>query len=625
MVRCTGRHRERSRMMSTRSRNVMTKETLLRQIFKAVSHLHSSICQRSNAPYTVALPRQTRSTPSTLTEEELELRKQALLKFKTLHQSQKVDPLIYSTFLRSLHPLRTSLSTFSGTNLSPYVNHHALYQSYTSLPVPGIGHMESSDMESFMHEMFSNRTLAKPNMLSSTNIKSLMARSVLRSFLNAQDKRQQYLNMLWQITSDLEAAKIPLSDHERRSMVFRTFYRERPDILAEVSQIAASASDEDAKLASSVISHLSKNIFDLGTYTEVRDSFGDELCTETWNVLLFTALRHQKTDVVATILEEFPSSMFDRATFKIIFENAAFLRDHVLFVKHLTYFCEDHLGLLDIKLLNIIIASLIKLGHIQAAKVLLDPFLTSSTKPLRREEHFLRLLSYADRRSYSSFLTSGSHASTKLHPTEMTFLPFLQHMGESGESFDLIVALLCTMQEVWQLPLSSQVFKVVFRAMATRQYSVADFHFMVGKLVELYDAINATQDSWVNQRLLDSALPENLTSFLSGILDSKTEERSYTDAAPLKLSNTLTRVVFGAAHRSFHGNQAAQHQIQTIESDLEQSLAKAKSFARATFKNELEPLVLNERRELSYLKSMSLLKLLDLTGRSVAEQPKHSS
>lgn len=593
-----------------------------RRLDSVINKLNDHILANKNSPYLPSIvghvpPRTLRLNT---TASEAKLRRESLQKFHKLPHFRIVDPSVWSNFFKALYPMRNSLSGLSANHEpSRLVNHDQLFQSYCSLPRPGVVHMEYDDLENFMREMFAYRAFLKPTSLSGTTILLFNDAYILKQYEAGNTLRQSHLNALWHITNDLELAKIPTSDYERRNMIYKTFFRDRQDVMDKIKTILKHGHPRDSAIAKTILQESQSPNFDFETYQDVFLRFGDAQDSETLNVLLLTALRHHNLEAYYDIVLKFRPENFTRNTFKILLENLAFLGKIEDYVHYLSLLISHHTNLIDIQLLNIIISSLVTLGELHLAIPLVKSLSLQGTVNLREEDLFLKLIKKIDKLKYSLYISAYDNLPKKLpmnyHPTEQTFLPLLRHYSETGAEFSKISWVLNQVESVKMLPLTSQMFKHIFRAFILHDYNFNDIQYMLSKLIDAHDLNSGARDTWVRQQIQDSSIPQDISRLLNELIsEPQTPGFLTADNNFVKLSNILVRQVFLAYNRVLGRYPELIEKVQTIERDLNEDLANAKERHSARIaRDNLEAVDLHEREELVYLKKTSLLKLLDIS------------
>lgn len=550
-----------------------------------------------------------------LTEQEAAHRQRSLEAFRNLPLYRKTSAQSYNAFVKSLYPAQNGLSHLKPSLFSKsQVNHSTLYKRYSDLPSPGVGHLRSDDLEEFMAQMLNNRVFSKPNVLSSSTISTYNEGFVLKQYYKALAYRKEHLRKLWHITKDMEEAGIPLTDYERRQMVFMTFYRDRPDIIRQIRACKAHLSDKNPE------HDLDNDLpqFEWKTYSDLLALDPQTYANiDFFNTLLFCALRHENWKAEESLLKQIGIDNFTRDTYKILLDNYAMLGRKEQFVFYLDILSSKHPYLLDIKLLNIIIRSICFLGYPELSERLVVPFFEHGGKLLSEENSFLKLLTYTDRLEYSAYLKAydQKHSSSpiKLCATERTFLPLLEHYCVTGADFSHILNLLFYIEVGWELPLSSVLFKLLFRAFSLNNYNPADLQIISAKLIEQHDKYYDFGDSWIKERINQTSIPPNASSTLLKILeDSVSKHAIREDGAMLKFSNGLTRLIFKAYYTAYKDDAVKTKKISAIESKLQNKLVEANALTILRLEDELQPGDLNQRSELTYLKKASVLELLDI-------------
>lgn len=554
-------------------------------------------------------------TTNHVTNQEAAHRQKSLEEFQKLPLYQKTSAQSYNAFIQSLFPARNGLSQLKASQfMRKQVNHSTLYKRYTDLPSPGVGHLRSEDLEEFMAQMIQNRVFSKPNVLSSSTVLTYNDEYLIKQYRNGLNYRKEHLRKLWHITRDMEEAGIPLTDYERRQMVYLTFYRDRPDIVKRIQTCQAHLNGKESEF--DLEDELPQ--FQWETYSNLLAL--DPLTyanIEFHNTLLFCALRHKNWHAEKSLLNRIGSENFSRNTYKILLDNHAMHGRIEPFSMHLDALSSRHLHLLDIQLLNLIIRSVSALGYPELSERLVLPFFEHDGESLEDSEKFLRLSTFSDRKKYSLYLRAydQKYASNpiKFFATERTFLPLLEYYCVSGADFSRISNLLFYLEVGWGVPFSSVMFGLIFRAFTSKKYDPADLQVITMKLIEQHDRYNDSSDSWVKERINQTSIPENATKTLLKIIgESALKHLVVEDGTMLKLSNGLMRLIFKAFYTTYKDDTEKIKKISAIETNLQNEITEATSLNSLRMDDELQPADLNQRSELTYLKKTSILELLDI-------------
>lgn len=577
----------------------------------AVARIRDHVLRSQKGKYLPQLVQPSLESSWNITNEEGHRRKEALALFQKLQSFQMVKPALYTQFLKALYPTRNNLARFgSSQSVTSPINHNMLFSYYAELPRPGVGHLNYNDFETFMHHAFSRRDFVRPNALSSTSALLYSDEQVVKAYVEAHNTRQAQLSELWSAVNDMQLAEIPISAHEQRSLIFKTFYRDRPDIMSLVKAATARLPKERMQHWKAALEKTSKPAFDWETYVEMRERAGDE-SADSLNVLLFTALRHDNHRAVADIESRLKNP--NRSTFKILLENLSYKGNEAHFVKHLVGL-QERPHLLDISLLNVLVGSLAHLGHVQLAQELVQPFCGQDQLQLAEKDQFLKLLTSFDKERYKAHLTSFDELSNKplmkLHPTEETFLPLVKHYCTSRAPFEKVVEVLFNLEHVWGLPLSSRVFKNIYSGFSGGQWSLSDLQFVTGKLIDVSDRYSGN-NAWVRNNLEKNSLPASVATLLLEVVGSLAGESFSTENGLFtKLSDRLMAQVFAAYE--LVSQRARASTVANIKKryllELEQTRARHGKQLR---KESLVALELYEREEVVHLKKCTLLELLD--------------
>lgn len=588
----------------------MKQNSLVRQI---VQKLNEHIYKLQEGTYLLRLDLLPDSTSQQflLSENEEKSRRASFEASTKLPYYQRVPKSVSDRFLKELYPQNNELSQFY-TKFKSHnkINHSSLYESYCQLPQPGVAHMRYQDFEVFMKEFSEFRKWVRPNKLLLTNLHLLKKKSMLKLYLKALTVRREHLNALLHITQDMKMAGIPISNNERRCLIYKTFYRDRFDILHHVQTWPR---DNYHKRA--VLNAINRLPFDMDTFTNLRDSFGESLDIDTLNMFLFTALRHRDKEVSSAVLSAYVPGSYNRDTFKILIENLAFQHGNA-YLEYIDLLVTQYPFLIDIRLVNTIMSSLINRHQCEEAESVLAAVLGRGLPNLEPAEMFLKLLSYEDKKSYTQLLRKYDALPSKpfciLQPTPQTFLPFLKFHCEQRTGFSHILDLLLRAENIARLPLTTQMFKYAYQSFARTPCRAEELQYITGRLIEYHDINNMGQDSWSKEIINEGALPEKLVAFLE---TSRHETPTYNvnGSKFLKLSSELMAVIFEAYKVCLDRQHELRNKVVIIEEDLNKLVAAAvvhNKLQQPVGRNQ--PIALSKLDEITYMRKMSLLMLFDL-------------
>ncbi|KAM9895426.1 hypothetical protein OXX79_008094 [Metschnikowia pulcherrima] len=387
--------------------------------------------------------------------------------------------------------------------------------------------------------------------------------------------------------------------------------------MEKVSSIMERNESNETTVAASSINQSPS--FDFETYKDVSSRFGESPDAETLNVLLLIALRHKNVLALSDIMSRFQPEAFTRDTYKILLENLALMGREKDFEIYLDLLASQHLYLMDIQLFNTVVLSLVNLRKPKLAASLVDSVVSSIGSHLSDNDSFLKIIKKEDKEIYASYISAYDRLafkpSVKLYPTERTFLPILKHYCQTGAEFAKITAVLSQVEAKSMSPVTSQMFKLIFHAFVTHNYSIDDLRYVLSKLIELHDLNSGVRDTWIRDQIHEAALPQDLSRFLNEMIaEPETPGYSIGDNNFVKLSNGLVRQVFLAFHHTLGRDSLLKEKISEVERELNEAMesAKARHDSRIV-RDEIEMVDLYERDEMSYLKKSSLLKLLDIS------------
>lgn len=561
-------------------------------------------------------------TDSLVSEAETSARTKQITRFQSLNP-QDVDPITYSQFLAALHPISSGMGQLLRQGTAPVpVNHAELFNTYCLLPHPGVAYMRPEDFERFSAQMLRRRDFLKPNSLSPTSRFYLLSEQIILAFSRAQELRKRHLSMLWKIAQDMNVAEIPLAHNEQRQLIYMTLYKDRQDILAVVDE--AFHQLNKSLLTYNEYEQMYKDAqetqYSRDSFLQFRAAFKDDLDIDTLNVFLMTALRHKDTESVTELMDELQNLEPNRETFQILLENLAYDHDIPQYFQTLQLLSTKYVNLVDSRLLNTLIKSLIELDMTEHAETLVNLFGADRFVPLETDELFLKQMTTADKQKYLSYWKTREQSSAKppmaIYPTEDTFLPLLSAYCSSHNSvpFETILNLLFQCEQIWGIPITTRMFKHLFWSFTTSDHSIEDLRLITGKLVASHDVTYLDNDAWLESQLMNVDLPSNVMEVLNGAMEDKDMPVFQSDQGRfIKLTDELVQGIYQAFDHVLKNNPDLQKQAAAAHEQYKARLASARS--------ETQPLILaptllelNQREEFMYIKKGFIIDLLDIAS-----------
>lgn len=478
-----------------------------------------------------------------------------------------------------------------------HVNHRHLFSTYDKLSSPGIGILQDEDLEVFLASAFRFRNFVKPNVFLAVLFDIYPPEYVVLAYADCKRIRKEHVSSLWRLLRDMEQAKIPPSLAERRNLVFKTFFRDSPDLTNRVRELVYRG---DHDTAETLWADLEGPAFDWETYKDVLALFGkDATDPSVLDTLLFTSMRHNNHDAVADLLQKYPDHRLSRLAVRTLLERLALTQDKASYAAHLQYLVE-HPDLLEIRLLNVVIKGMVQLGMVSEAQALTTELNAHSAE--NGDQPWLRQVGIQDKLLYERALDHASEHNLphSLRPTSTTFLPFFKYWADASQPFEEVEDLIGQVERAG-LSLSAQQYQQILRGFLGGHRTEADLHYVLSRM-----AASPAQDLWIKERIHQLALPDALVAHLDSILDAGTSPNSSVpaDADPLRLLQNLLKLVFLAARRTFDERGVA------LTNEIEQALSSSKSLRSDVW----------ARGKTTYLRRTALLKMLDLAASQANER-----
>lgn len=587
---------------------------------KTLTEALSRICGRISTAPSVYISRLSspRVDIASLTEES-SIRRLRLDQFRQKHP-QDVDPIVYSRFVNALYPVVNNMGRFSPDQPTErLVNHSELLDAYSHLPRPGVAYIQAQDFEKFMSVILSRRDFVRPNALSPSSKHYYLAEQIIQAFASGQKARKVHLANFWKIARDLNTANVPVTGNEQRQLLYMTLYKESPDILKMVTEAYLNlnkALDTYDKYADMFISANSSE-YSASTLSQFRELFKNEWDIETLNMFLFTAFRHDDDATFKSLLPELKTLEPNRKTFDIMLEKYAISRDIGLFSSWLKVLSTDYPHLVDIKTANTIIKALVQLDLVDDARRLVAVFSKDLSHPLNSEELFLKQLTIQDRETYNNYWEtyedSGSTENFSLYPTENTFLPLLAlYCKDPTLDFETILGILYQAEHVWGIPITTRMYKLLFRSFVDGRHSRENLRFITGKLVASHDACYSNNEAWIKTQILSIELPPNVVGVFNLFIEHDILALVPSQGYFIKLSDELILVIYMAFDHCLQN----QPEEQKLASKAHKEYQKRLIDARDEYQRSVEPgptlVDLNARDEFMYIKKGFIIDLLDI-------------
>lgn len=558
---------------------------------------------------------------SLVTEEEEAIRRFQLQKFRSVHP-QAVDPVLYSKFVACLYPVSNNLGRFSLDDIHQApVNSTELFHVYCNLPRPGVAYIEPQDFERFMRQILEWRNFVKPNSLSPTSSNYYLSEQIILAYCEAQLLRKDHVGMFWKVAQDMISSDAPISNHERRQMLHMSLYRDRQDIIDIVDgaykKLDKSLNHYDR--FREMYQNANTSVYSRSALNQLLEAL-DEVDIENANVLMNAALRHKD---MATANEIFSSinkknMQPNRRTFQVLLENLAYQGEFNQFCLILDSLTAEHPTLMDIKLLNTLLRSLVRLHMTEHAEKLVKVFDMGVYCPLEDHELFLKQMTIEDKETYNEYWRSyeamEKRPDLKLYPTEDTFFVLLSAYCRSQTPFDTIVSLLFQAETVWKISITSRMYKQLFYSFTENGHTEDDLRFITGKLIASHDTIYDRSDSWMRSQLSGVELPQNVMDVLDSALNESESALDPGQGCFIKLSDELVAGVYLAFLRVLDSKPETRGLAASAKKRYDASLESARKNYRNSILSSPTLQDLNARDQFTYIKKGFIIDLLDLVS-----------
>lgn len=597
----------------------MADKRFLNLISESVARIRTHLCNCEPGNYISR-----RVTPTNISnavsKEEAHIRASKLRKFRDLNP-QNVDPATYTRFVRALYPLSDNLGRFStAENSRSMVNHTELLDAYHSLPKPGVAYIKPQDFETFMALAIDRRNFVKPNGLSPSSQHYFLSEQIINAYTQAVAIRKQQLSDFWRITDDLNAAEVPVSKSEQRQLLFMAFYKDKHEILKMVENALENLSKSLEFYEDHVkrLRQAQESPYSPETVKQVRKSLEKDMDTETLNMLLFSAFRHRDEKTREAIIDELELLEPNRDTFRVLLEGYSHENALRPFSLNLHLLSTTHMELLDVKLLNTLILSLVRLNMVEQAESLVETFDKSKFSPLTENEQFLKLLTIDDRQRYAQFWSAYENMKEKpalsIYPTEDTFFPLLSAYCSTNTDFDKISKSLYQAEQIWGIPITSRSYKQIFHSFTKSDHSTEDLKFITGKLITSHDSMYGASDLWLRNQMQLVELPGNVASVLLGFLESENNQFQPENACFIKLSDELVQAIYTAFLTVLKGQPESLERAANSHAKFKKQLGKAREEYRRGVTPKPSLADLGSRDEFTYIKKAFVIELLDIVS-----------
>lgn len=533
----------------------------------------------------------------------------------TLKNHQYRAPQVpYNNFLKALYPHRNrgSLSLLSpeedtsnfGGNAIKYelVNHNLVYRYYCELPHPATSYMKPNHLDDFLSRFLYRRDFIKPNSFSSSYARS--ASVMYRTYNEMLEQRAEHVAMCTKILNDMKESELPLSIQEQNQLIFMSFFKDRADIIEKfenaVKQLAETGDQNSYPLPDD-------NKFDWNIYQLIKHQLKDEttkLNIDTYNTLLFIAMRHNRLDVVTDILQDLglkdilnhekhimnetdtiPNretlehllDYFSSQACKEMSENQNSL---LAFSKTVSYLADSTHITLDVKTINKVIKGLTNMKNIEEAELLvsklfIDPLFEDTEKTLLEKSNpeldIYKALTSDDKQLYKKLLRlydalkeilSSQNINDdldpyKLMPNEGSFRPLINSYcspNNDKASFQKSVYIMSVLENQYGLPITTRIFYALFskfieinkyNSRNSSDWNLEGLNHITVKLINAHDrSYGFNQDAIMRNKLDELVLSAQLKSFVDKTLDGKKLGHIPKDRGNfVKLSDTIVHQV----------------------------------------------------------------------------------
>ncbi|KAK6463828.1 hypothetical protein DFJ63DRAFT_138318 [Scheffersomyces coipomensis] len=624
------------------------------------------------------------------------------------HKLQIDQVGLHNRFVDQLYPLKNQENVPFTTNtriqkqlnipvnLMKYqlINHKQLFHSLHDLPSPQPFYLKDNELNDFIERfLFNKRNFKKVNTISEINLDIFLSYNndstnhyigfAEKKWVEMFKERLEYVRMITKLLNDLKNWGIPININEENKLISYIFYKDPSSLIDKYQQLTSHNSNSNSNLITNLNSNtrtiendtLEYQDFNLNIYHSLKQSilnnsefrFDDkniDLHINTYNTFLFLAIRHDKLDIVEEIIKDLqltfilndPTSQYpksiDNKTLVLLLNYFGDVKYQSYFENILDYIInQDRSIIMDIKLINTIMKSLIMLNRLDLSEQLLSQlFLNNVNKQPKEidseleqdEDTYQYQLTNEDKTTYKKLLlifknlkrlTNDQEIQFNIKPIEKTFSNLIEQYcsdKEVNNSFNKVRYLLSIMETYYQLPTSTKLFKIIFKKFKSTTVGTTNneewkdlqelINFII-KLINLHDyGFNITQDTSIfssdlkYSKLNKIALSPQLKHFINNHLEipnNTLSNLSYSNGNFIKLPNILIDLIYNAIIVNLSHN-AAQNSglIEKIHSQKLQLDQKLNSINWSHYSNESKQL--HKIDEIAYVKKGFLIDLVDI-------------
>lgn len=517
------------------------------------------------------------------------------------------------------------------------VNHDQVFKAYTDLPSPKPYQMRPKDFEHFMQTfMFGIRKFIRPNLLTKSYIDHKTPKQIVENFNQMLSYRNEYFRMVSKIMNDLKTAQLPLTISEQNQFFYMLFFKDKSSIVQKVDECYEKLIDQDI-----FVEELKTfPTFDYGTFDQITQSM-DIRNTETFNLLLFLAIRHDQKEVIekmVNLVVEDTKSIPNTKTYQLLLEHLAGVLDGSL------KWVLESLTDMDINLVNSIIKALVNSNHIHLAEYMVLQLFTTNSCPDDSEDSesvVYKQLTAEDKLVYDKWrttfenikiITGDTEISYKLVPTENTFRHLIKnYCNESTNEAYTKVKTILNILETFHLPITTRIYKMIFTKFSTTTselWNLRELIELTSKLISSQDYMYASSNdaSIFNQRMDNLISNIEISRQLKGFVETNLEPSS-----GMKLPNergNFIKLSDDLIERLYNAFIATIKRKMTTESAIEQGKMLLRTIREQ--KANLDHQLLSTRRadpnysytsskqdvyysdEVTYIKKGFLIDLIDI-------------
>ncbi|CUM52838.1 uncharacterized protein AC631_02828 [Debaryomyces fabryi] len=519
---------------------------------------------------------------------EIRSKRHDLLSLKN-HQ-YRAPQVPYNNFLKALYPHRNrgslglsspeeDTSSFASNAIKyELINHNLVYKYYCELPHPAPSYMKPNHLDNFLSRFLYRRDFIKPNLFSSSYVRS---GNVMYSTYNEMlEHRSEHVAMCTKILNDMKESGLPLSIQEQNQFIFMSFFKDRADIIEKVENSIKELKETDGQ-NSYPLRHA--NDFDWNIYQLIKQQFNDEatkLNVDTYNTLLFIAMRHGRHDVVADILKNLgfddilnnekhilneKNAAPDRETLDLIlgylsskeFREISGNQNSIsAFSKAIDYLANSNHITLDVRTINKVTKGLTDMKNIEEAEFLvsrlfIDPLFEDTEKTLLEKSNpeldLYKALTADDKQLYKKLLRLYDNLKQilssqniqdmepyKLMPNEGSFRPLIYSYcspNNDKNSFQKSVYIMNVLENQYGLPITTRIFYALFSKFIeinkhnshdSSDWNLEALNHITVKLINSHDkSYGFSQDTIMRNKLDELVLSAQLKSFVNKTLDGK--------------------------------------------------------------------------------------------------------